>query len=68
MSQEEFDSNLQWIKERRVPLSCPKCTGTLSLVGYVIPSKILESRYYHACSHCNYMRNVDDFKRDLLTV
>ena len=67
MSQEEFDSSQQWIEEWRVPLSCPYCTGRLSLVGYV-SSKSPKSQYCHACSHCNFVRSVDDFKRDLLTV
>jgi len=68
MSQEEYDSSPQWIGEWKVPLSCPNCTSTLSLVGFVIPSDILKPQYLHACSHCNYARTVDDFKRDLLTV
>jgi len=68
MSQEEFDSGLQWIGEWRVPLSCPNCTSILSLVGYVAPLQILKSRYWHTCSHCGFERSVDDFKRDLLTV
>ncbi len=68
MSQEEIDSGLQWIGEWRVPLSCPNCTSMLSLVGFVVPLKIMKSQYWHMCSHCGYEQSVDDFKRDLLTV
>jgi len=68
MSQEEFDLSPQWIGEWKIPLSCPNCTGTLSLVGYAIPSEILKPQYFHACGHCNFVRSVEYFKRDLLTV
>jgi|ETN07SMinimDraft_1059922.scaffolds.fasta_scaffold99738_2 hypothetical protein len=68
MSQEEIDSDLQWIREWLIPLSCPNCTSVLSRVGFVAPLKIVKSQYWHMCNHCGFEQSVDDFKRDLLTV
>ncbi len=66
MSQEEC--NTQQVTGWRIPLSCPNCTGTLSLEGYIGLSKTLKPRYWHNCSHCGFKRDVFDFKRELLTV
>ena len=68
MSREEFDSNSQCIGERKVPLSCPNCTNTLSLEGYDAQLKVLKPRYWHVCNQCGFDRSLDDFKRELFSV
>gem|GEM_PF-5507367 len=68
MSLKGFDSSQRWIVERRVPLSCPNCTSTLTLGRYVIQSEIPKSLDFHICSHCNFVRSVSDFKKGLFTV
>lgn len=51
-----------------IPLSCPKCNGKMYCITYDTILKILKNRMWHICKECNYSRDVDEFKRNLITV
>ena len=53
---------------REIPLSCPDCSRTLSMVQYSGPLKFLKSLSWHICKYCKFVRDTDDFKKVLLTV
>lgn len=51
-----------------IPLPCPKCGGRLYSTTYKASWNILKRRVWHVCKDCDYEREVDDFKNQLLTV
>ena len=68
VSQKESRTNSQSNGEWKIPLACPNCDGTLSLLGYTVQLKILKARYWHVCDNCGFDRNVEDFKKELFSV
>lgn len=51
-----------------IPLSCPKCGAKLKAVRYDVLLNVLKKRSWHICTACNFEREVDDFKKELLTI
>jgi len=51
-----------------IPLPCPKCKGKMIAVKYNDPSKIYDEHSVQMCKKCDYRIEVDDFKKQLLTV
>ena len=51
-----------------IPLKCPKCLGAMYSVFYDTPLKILKRRVWHICKGCGFERDVETFKRELLTI
>ena len=51
-----------------IPVQCPKCLGRMYSVFYDCTLNILKRRTWHICKQCGYERDVEQFKRELLTV
>ena len=51
-----------------IPLSCPKCEGKMIAVKYSDPSQIFDEHNVQMCKECDYQIQIDDFKKQLLTV
>ena len=51
-----------------IPLSCPKCGARLKAVSYDVLLNILKKRSWHICTECDFEREAEDFKKELLTI
>jgi len=51
-----------------IPLSCPKCEGKMIAIKYSDPSQIFDEHSVQMCKECDYQIQIDDFKKQLLTV
>jgi len=51
-----------------IPFPCPKCEGELITVKYGDPSQIFDENSIQFCKRCDYQIQVEDFKKELLTV
>ena len=51
-----------------IPLPCPKCEGKMIAVKYADPSQIYDGHNIQMCKECEYQIQIDDFKKQLLTV
>ena len=51
-----------------IPLPCPKCKGKMIAVKFSDPSQIFDENNVQFCKECGYQIQVEDFKRELLTV
>lgn len=51
-----------------IPIPCPKCGGKMNVIRYDAALNFLKQRSWHVCRECDYQRNIDDFKKALLTI
>lgn len=52
----------------KIPLTCPKCGGSMSSISYDPVLPILKHRSWQCCDSCKFVRETDEFKKGLLTV
>ncbi len=51
-----------------IPIPCPKCGGKMNIIRYDAALNFLKQRSWYVCRECDYQRNIDDFKKALLTI
>ena len=51
-----------------IPIPCPRCSGKMYAITYDVIIRVLKPRSWQVCKNCDYSRDADDFKKELLTV
>ncbi len=50
----------------KIPLSCPECNGRMYAVCYEPAIRLLEHRSWQYCRECGFVRDIKDFKKQML--